>query len=486
MRQIYIEDAAKQLRVYVVERDQLVEFHRQREDEQQTMGSIYLARVQRILPGIQAAFVDAGLGQNCFLPAAEMGGDASLPLQKRLKGGTLLPVQVQRAPGGEKGLRVSAKIHIAGRLLVLMPGQDGVNISKRIRNQAKRDALTSLLEGALPDAMGLVVRSNAAQAPEEDLLQEIAALIDQWQGILIKAATQSAPGLLWQEQGLLGRVMTDLVIQDHTMLHVSGDAALAALRTLAQQLCPAMLDSIFALSPEQAQQQLSSIDQTMEKLTQRRVWLKSGGTLVVDKTEALWVLDVNTAKFVGSKQNGGELLMRTNEEAVDEAARQLRLRDMEGMILIDLIHLPAQQQQVLVSRMRDAARADRGQINVHGFSAMGLLELTRRRAHRQAPDAPDVPCPYCNGTGAIAAPGEAVQQAMLKAWRILRVQPGAKLKLTLHPSEVAGAQKALQGGVLAGLSGAVALQPGAKHRTYYQVDAAADEQMEGLEVFTLA
>lgn len=485
MRELFIENAALQTRVYVVEDGELVEFHREYEQDRQTMGSVYLGRVQRIISGMQAAFVDIGLDQNAFLPAGEAGGEPALPLQKRLKGGALLPVQVQRAPGGEKGVRVSTKIQLAGRLLVLLPGQNGISISKRIRSQAKRDAIKTLLEGGLAPGAGVVVRSNAQQAEDEALMQELRALENTWQRVTAKAASQPSPGLLWEAQGLLGRMMTDLV-DHHTTLYACGAAAQNALSGVAQQLCPSALPRILPLSPQQAMQRLSALDQQLGKLTQRRVWLKSGGTLVVDQTEALWVMDVNTAKFVGGKQSGDEVLMHTNEEAVAEAARQLRLRDMEGMVLIDLIHLPQPRQQALLTLMQKAVQADRGQIHLHGFSAMGLLELTRRRPHRQAPDQAVTACPYCGGSGAIAAQGGPAQDALLKAWRMLAAQPGSGLMMILHPTEAAIAHQALQNGALKGVAGRIALKPSGKHRGYQQIQPAADEQMQGLQIHTLA
>lgn len=416
MKKILIESELGQTRLALLEDGALTEYYVERSGQESLPGNIYVGRVANILPGMQAAFVDIGLEKNAFLHAGDIkidksdfGADAenverqlaSQSIGKMVRMGQSLLVQVVKDPGGSKGPRISSHVTLPGRLAVLLPTVSYIGISRRIEDEETRSKLRDAAEACRPEGMGLIVRTAAATASEDELKRDVESLYRLWRSIQTRAQHSVAPALIHRDEGLVYRAVRDMLSPDVESMLVEGDAPFKSARETAEMLSPELADRIVPYADETPLFDLYRIDAQFDKACQHRVWLKSGGFLVIDYTEALTVIDVNTGKFVGSK-NLDDTVYKINCEAAEEIARQLRLRDVGGIVVIDFIDMEAEERREgLVTLMRQLLRQDRTKTNLIGMTGLGLVEMTRKKLHQPIHTQLKRSCPSCGGSGLI-------------------------------------------------------------------------------------
>ena len=415
-KEMLVESELGQTRLAILEDGELVECYAERPGQEKLPGSIFVGRVANILPGMQAAFVDIGLEKNALLHAGDIklnksdfGTDAEM-LEKQLSGrsigqmvrmGQELLVQVVKDPGGTKGPRISSHVTLPGRLAVLLPTVNYIGISRRIDDDAVRSKLREIAEKHRPEGMGLIVRTAAADASEEDFARCVESLLRLWQSIQERAAHSVAPALIHRDEGLLNWAVRDRLTPDVTRVLAEGEAAWRAMRDAAEALSPELADRVQRYEESTPLFDVFRIDALFDKACQRRVWLKSGGFLIIDHTEALTVIDVNTGKYVGTK-NLDDTVYKLNCEAAREIARQLRLRDVGGIIVIDFIDMEAEAyKEGLLALLRQLLRDDHTKTSVVGLTGLGLVEMTRKKIHQPAHQLFKRPCPECGGSGLI-------------------------------------------------------------------------------------
>jgi len=401
--------------IALLENRRLMEvFLPQREDEH-LLGNIYLGRVENVLPGMQAAFVDIGLEKNSFLyvedalPAGnpEYGSPAVQDKAKEkvisdlVRRDQQVTVQIFKEPSGTKGARVTMYPSLPGRYLVLLPCGDYIAVSRRIEDEAERERLKTLIREELPPHMGAIIRTVAEGQDKEPLLNDLKSLLKTWRRIQGRAVKAKAPALLHQDLDLLKRVIRDANPADIGRIVVSSQEDWERVEPLIQAIAPALLPVL--LLRESADLFLDyDIYNQLERALRRKVWLESGGYIILDQVEALAAIDVNTGKYVG-ESNLGATVFKTNMEAVTEIARQLRLRNIGGIIIIDFIDMedPADRERLLKS-LEEELKKDRVRITVMGMTQLGLVELTRKKIGHDLSTTIECECSHCGGKGRIS------------------------------------------------------------------------------------
>ena len=369
------------------------------------VGNIYVGRVARVLPGMQSAFVEIGLGRAAFLHAADIreGRDAARPIEKVLAEGQPVMAQVVKDPIGSKGARLSTQISIAGRLLVYLPHDPHIGISQKIEDENGRALLRDRVKELLPadETGGFIIRTLAETATETELRADVEYLRTLWRSIRERSLGAEAPALLYQDLSLAQRVLRDMVGADTARVLVDSRENYQALKAFAESYMPQVPGKIEHYAGERPLFELYNVEQEIEKALSRRVELKSGGTLVIDQTEALTTIDVNTGGFVGSR-NFDDTVFKTNLEAAQAIARQLRLRNLGGIVVIDFIDMQSDEHRAAVlEELKRALARDRTRITVNGFTGLGLVEMTRKRTRESLAHVLCEPCPTCAGRGAV-------------------------------------------------------------------------------------
>ena len=414
---ILINWSPQETRVAIVESGAVQELHMERPLERGLVGNIYLGKVSRVLPGMQSAFIDIGLERAAFLHVADVwqrleGGEAPMfarkdqpqvPIEKQVFEGQTLLVQVIKDPIGTKGARLSTQISIAGRLLVFLPQDDHIGISQKIP-QNERDALRTRLQELVGTKEtggggGFILRTNGEDSSEAELADDIRYLRKTW--ARIKDAAQKLPAMteLHQDLNLQQRVLRDLVGENTQSIRIDSKEQFALLKTFGQEYMPAAVPKLQLYKGERPIFDLYSIDEEIARALGRRVDLKSGGYLIVDQTEALTTIDVNTGGYVGAR-NFDETIFKTNLEAAHAIARQLRLRNLGGIIIVDFIDMVREDHQSeVLSEFRRQLGRDRVKTMAGGFSQLGLLEMTRKRTRESLAHMLCEPCPACSGKG---------------------------------------------------------------------------------------
>jgi ribonuclease G len=408
---ILVNHSPHETRIAVVQQGVVQELHIERAAARGLTGNIYLGKVSRVLPGMQSAFIDIGLERAAFLHVADLwqsrspqaGQNAPVPIEKLLFDGQPLLVQVIKDPLGTKGARLSTQISIAGRLLVYLPHDPHIGVSQRIGDEAERQALRRRLQAALGDndAGGFIIRTSAEDCTEAELAADVAYLRLRWQEILQGSRRQPAPSLLYQEVSATQRILRDVAGENTHAIIIDNPDELVALQAFAQTYAPAMVGRLRAHRGDRPLFGLHAIEAEIEKALARRVDLKSGGYLIIDQTEALTTIDVNTGGYVGSR-NFDDTIFKTNLEAAHAIARQLRVRNLGGIIIADFIDMTdvAHRDSVL-AELRKALARDRTRTSVNGFTALGLVEMTRKRTRESLAHLLCEPCPTCAGRGEI-------------------------------------------------------------------------------------
>ncbi len=412
-QQILINWSAQETRVALVEDDTLQELHIERAVARGLVGNVYLGKVTRVLPGLQSAFIDIGLERAAFLHVADLiasppgagptvgrGADkAQVPIEQRVFEGQSLLVQVSKDALGSKGARVTMQVSFAGRLLVMMPHERELGVSQKIP-LPQRDALRSRLAALVgADASGFILRTNAEDATDAELAQDIAYLRRVWAQVQDNARRLPVKSLLHRDLSLLERVLRDLVDETTQSIQIDSQTEFDRLLAFGREFMPAAVAKLEHYRSERPIFDRHAIDDEIANALARRVELKSGGHLVIDQTEALATIDVNTGGFVGLR-NFDDTILRTNLDAAQAIARQLRLRNLGGIVIVDFIDMThAGHADAVLAELRRQLSRDRVKTMVGGFSPLGLVELTRKRTRESLARLLCEPCPVCAGTG---------------------------------------------------------------------------------------
>lgn len=406
--QFLINITPQETRVAILQSGQVQEVHIERSANRGLVGNVYLGRVVRVLPGMQSAFIEVGLSRTAFLHVADIWvqrgqGECAQPIERMLSEGQSLIVQVLKDPIGSKGARLTTQISIAGRLLVYLPQDKHIGISQRIDSEAGREALRERLQHLLPseETGGYIVRTAAEEADDDELLADIRYLRRAWQELQILSAQVQPPNLLYEDLDLGKRMLRDLVSPETTRIVVDSRENHLRLKRFAEEYMPQVAPLIDHYIGERPMFDLYGVEDEVEKALSRRVELKSGGYLVIDQTEALTTIDVNTGAFVGQRRFD-DTIFKTNLEAAQAIARQLRLRNLGGIILIDFIDMSsAEHRETVLSELRRALSHDRTRITVNGFTQLGLVEMTRKRSRESLAQMLCEPCSVCSGRGQV-------------------------------------------------------------------------------------
>jgi ribonuclease E len=389
--------------IAVLEENQIVEHYVARARDRSLVGNVYLGRVQNVLPGMEASFIDVGESRNGVLYAGEVGiaGDEGeeLPrIETVLKSGQPILVQVTKDPMRSKGARLTALVSLAGRHLVLVPNGRSLGVSRRL-SDAERGRLRDIAQRLRPDGHGLIVRTAAEGASDQDLERDLERLLETWQTIKEKSEKANAPELIYAEPELELRVIRDLFNRDISKCSVDDPALEDKLRSYVRRTTPDLDHRLELYRGSLPIFDEFRVAEQIRKSLDRKVWLPSGGHIVVDRTEAMTVIDVNTGKFVG-KSNLEETVFRTNMEAAVEVARQLRLRDIGGIIVIDFIDMEnLTNRDEVVRAFRTELNRDRTRTQVFDISPLGLVQMTRKNVSAGIVEAFSDPCPTCEGRG---------------------------------------------------------------------------------------
>ena len=407
----------QETRVALMQGGIVQELHIERTASRGLVGNVYLGRVVRVLPGMQSAFIDIGLERTAFLHVADIweqrqnghsgqnghGGDGPKPIEKILSEGQNLIVQVLKDPIGSKGARLSTQISIAGRLLVYLPQDKHIGISQRIEGEAEREQLRGKLQQLVPieEAGGFIVRTMAEKASDEELANDIAYLRKMWAEAKNAAVAARPPALLYQDLTLGQRLLRDLVTPETTRIIIDSRENFQKLAAFAEEYMPQLRHLIEHYTGERPLFDLHGVEDEIQKALARRVDLKSGGYLIIDQTEAMTTIDVNTGGFLGHR-NLEETVYKTNLEAAQAIARQLRLRNLGGIIIIDFIDMTDDEhkRQVLRTLEKSLAR-DHAKTTTYEMSPLGLVEMTRKRTTESLERQLCEPCSYCAGRGTV-------------------------------------------------------------------------------------
>ncbi|OVZ64280.1 ribonuclease E/G [Pigmentiphaga sp. NML080357] len=409
---ILINVSPYETRVAVVQQGAVQELHIERTSQKGYVGNIYLGRVARVLPGMQSAFIDIGLGRAAFLHIADIresrqerahGGHPVTPIEKLLFEGQTLMVQVIKDPIGTKGARLSTQISVAGRMLVYLPYDPHIGISQRIESEAERIQLRDRVQRLVPqdEKGGYIVRTQAEDATDEELAADIAYLGKLWSIMQQQARTKGAPWLLHEDLNLAQRVLRDVVSTETASIQIDSRSSFTRLLAWAREFTPSVIDKLVHYTGERPLFDLYNVDEEINRALSRRVELKSGGYLIIDQTEALTTIDVNTGGFVGGR-NFDDTIFKTNLEAAQAIARQLRLRNLGGIVILDFIDMEnLEHRESVLGELRKALARDRTRITLNGFTQLGLVEMTRKRTRESLSHVLCESCPTCQGRGQV-------------------------------------------------------------------------------------
>ena len=435
-REMLVRQIGDRTQIAVLEDKIMVEHYVNRNSNISYVGNVYLGRVQNVLPSMEAAFVDIGKGRNAVLYAGEVNWDAaglsdSAPrkIEHVLKTGQPVLVQVTKDPIGQKGARLTSQISLPGRYLVYVPGGEMSGISRRLPDQ-ERNRLKTILKGLIPEDAGVIVRTAAEGASEEELERDVSRLKAQWEDIQAKASnpSTSSPSLLYSEPDLTVRVIRDIFNEDFRRLVVQGDEAWGDINNYLGHIAPELTAKIEKWTGVRDMFVEHRIEEQLAKAFDRKVYLPSGGSLVIDRTEAMVVIDVNTGKFIGKGGNLEETVTKNNLEAAEEIARQLRLRDLGGIVVIDFIDMALESNRDhVLRRLVECLGRDRTKHQVAEVTSLGLVQMTRKRVGQGLIEAFSTTCESCGGRG-IHIHSEPVKKTTLDKDMDQRYVPSSELE----------------------------------------------------------
>lgn len=456
-QEIVINILPSEKRAALIEDRRLMEIFVERPFNDRVAGNIYKGRVENVLPGMQAAFVNIGLERNSFLYVddalayfnddeeqgpEEQEEEAEEPRRRRrptiaevLHEGQEIVVQVVKEPIGTKGARVVTRLTLPGRYAVLMPGENYIGISRRIENQTERERLRKIADDLRPQGMGVIIRTAAEGCSDEDLRRDIKFLVKLWEKTQAKANKAKAPSLLYKDYDLTYRLVRDVYNEQVEKIVVDNRQEFEKAKELLTSLNPKAKKKVSFYQSPQPLFDYYGLEPQIEKALKSKVWLESGGYLVIDETEALVSIDVNTGKFIGTDNLASTVLL-TNLEAAVEIARQLRLRSMGGIIIVDFIDMDTDADREKVLKvLEEEVKKDRVKTNIVGFTGLGLVEITRKKVKRDLDEVLQKRCPYCDGTGRVLSE-ETVAVMVERRLKSMNDRSEAVL-VTVHPSVAA-------------------------------------------------
>ncbi|MGO3833458.1 MAG: Rne/Rng family ribonuclease [Microbacteriaceae bacterium] len=406
-RQMIVRSLDDRIQIGVLEDNVLVEHYVARSSETSLIGNVYLGKVQNVLPSMEAAFVDIGRGRNAVLYSGEVdwssfdGAQSARKIENVLSPGDKVLVQVTKDPVGHKGARLTSQVSLPGRFLVYVPGGAMNGISRKLPD-TERARLKKILKEVLPDGAGVIVRTAAEGASEDHLTLDVQRLTKQWESIQERSKKDNAPSLLHSESDMLIKIVRDVFNEDFQKMIISGNDTYGVISRYLEQVAPELCERLEHYQDERDIFDRYRISEQISKALDRKVWLPSGGSLVIDRTEAMTVVDVNTGKFVGSGGNLEETVTKNNLEAAEEIVRQLRLRDIGGIIVVDFIDMVLESNRDLVlRRMVECLSRDRTKHQVAEVTSLGLVQMTRKKLGLGLLESFSEPCEICAGRGLI-------------------------------------------------------------------------------------
>lgn len=440
-KEILITRDEREGRAAVLEDGILSEFLIAREERQ--VGSIYKGRVANVLPGMNAAFVDIGLERNGFLcaddAAAHLGEEASASLRKAnisdmLKVDQEVLVQVVKEAVGTKGARITTFVTMPGRYLVLIPAANYTGVSRRVEDEQERSRLRACVEKIKPEGMGVIVRTSATGRSLEELEAEMAFLVKSWQRVQKSAKRRRAPAIVHQELALIDKILRDILHSDVNRLIIDNAEEYAKVVERLEVTAPRLLERVFLYNHHIPLFEFHGIDQEIEQALDRKVWLESGGYLIIDRTEALWAIDVNTGKYTGKTASLADTILKTNLEAVKEICRQLRLRDIGGIIIVDFIDMEStSDRRKLLSALVEELKKDRTRTHLVGMTELGLVQLTRKREGKDLDLVLREECAYCSGRGRLLSPKTVALRIRREVLRRTATSQEEAVFVEMHP-----------------------------------------------------
>jgi ribonuclease G len=425
-QKIIINADSYETRIAILEDEELAELFVERAEQRRHVGDIYKGRVNAVLPGMQAAFVDLGLAKTGFLHASDLAeslealddisdldeaGDkgrrrrAPVPkIEDMLKKGQEVLVQITKESIGTKGPRVTAQISLPGRFCVLMPGVDHVGVSRRIEDRAERQRIKAIISDMRPKGVGLIARTAGETKNDADFEADIKHLHKLWQKVDRKAASVRAPALVHRELEMTASLIRDLFTEDVEEVYIDDKDSYSEIQAYLKSVSPELRERVILYKGREPIFDAFDIESQIEKTFERKVWFKKGGYLCIDHAEALVAIDVNTGRFTG-KKNQEETIFRTNMEAAREVPRQLRLRDIGGIIVVDFIDMEIEaNKKAVIEELRKELRKDRARTKAFAVSDLGLVEMTRQRERSSLLHYYTEDCPHCDGLGKVPSP----------------------------------------------------------------------------------
>ncbi len=459
--ELVINTTSHETRIALIENGTIAELYIERSRVRGIVGNIYKGRVIRVLPGMQAAFVDIGMEKAAFLYVADVfeaiedyenfmdvnekkenGGEGEgqnqgvsplHPIEDILQEGQEILVQVSKEPIGTKGARITSHISLPGRHLVYMPTVDHVGVSRRIENETERERLKDVVERIKPNAGGFIIRTVSEGKSEEDLLTDMQYLTKLWEEIVKKNEKAHAPCLIHSDLDVTQKVVRDILSEDVDRIVVDAKPEYDKVVQFISTFMPKIKYSIELYEENEPIFDHFGLEVEISRALGRKVWLKSGGYIIIEQTEALTAVDVNTGRYVG-KHNLEDTILKTNLEAVKEIAYQLRLRNIGGIIIIDFIDMEKEvNRDKVFTALEEALKADKSKTNILKMSELGLVEMTRKRVRESIGRLMCEPCPYCEGLGYIKSKTTVCQEIFRELRREMLDVHGSKVILTVHP-----------------------------------------------------
>lgn len=454
LRELVASADSRETRIALLENTQLTELFIERTSERHLVGNIYKGTVKSVVPGIEAAFVDVGQGKNGFLYVSDVTdilddyefdedevGEDYRPRSKRrrrmriedmLKRGQEIMVQVVKEPMGQKGMRLTNYISLPGRYLVLMPTVNHVGVSRKIEDEKERERLRKIALGARPPGLGVIVRTLGEGKGKDELKADIKYLTGLWQKIVRRMESMPSPSQLHQDLGQVARVVRDVLNDEIDRFIIDSKPDYDTVLNLLDNLAPQLKSHVRLYRGSVPLFEKYDLETQIEKALRKKVWLPSGGYIIIDQAEALTTIDVNTGKFTG-RQKLEDTVFKTNMEAAREAARQIRLRDIGGIIVVDFIDMEKiSNRNKLLKEFEEAFKSDRSKTYVLGITELGLVQMTRKRVKLSLTPSLCEPCPYCGGTGWVKSITTTMIQALRQLEQQCREDNHRGITLTAH------------------------------------------------------
>lgn len=448
VKEIIVDVGAEETRVALLEDKELAELYIEKNHNDRLVGNIYRGKVCSVLPGMQAAFIDIGYEKNGFLYVGdaipqkeyyEEGEDANLDykgynIEELLRPGQEITVQVTKEPFGTKGPRLTTHITLPGKHMVLLPDADYVGVSRRIESESERNKLRKIAEKLKPKGMGIICRTVSEGKTVEDFSSDLSFLMKLWDKVKAKEKSGAVPRCIYRDENIIFRSIRDFFTVDVDRFIINDRAQYNKVLEVVDMISPALKLKVQYFSKNYDLFEYYNVEYQITKAVSRKIWLKCGGYIIIDKTEALTVIDVNTGKYVG-KSNLEQTVLKTNIDAAKEIAKQLRLRDIGGIILIDFIDMHQNEnRQTVMETLKTALKRDRTKTTVLGMTSLGLIEMTRKKVRQELDSMIHIDCPYCNGSGKILSPETVARNVEKKLHQYFNETIASAVEISVHPS----------------------------------------------------